>query len=126
VHGDLTSGSVFERIGAHVAHPMTIIDAFRGAPIGKPLLWIGIIAGLFFAQRTQRFLLTAAAIQLACYFVAYLATPHDVQWHVRWSWERLVSHVTPLLAYAVLVAVFVPSEVEAPSNRAANDCATGR
>jgi len=103
IHGDLTSGSVIARIGEHLAHPALMIDAFRGAPLGKPLMWLGIIAGAFLAARAQRFLFTAAGVQLAFYVGAYFATPHDVQWHVRWSWERLVSHVTPLLAYAVLI-----------------------
>jgi hypothetical protein len=103
VHGDLTSGSVIARVAQHIAHPAGLIEAFRGAPIGKPLMWTGILVGVVIAIRAQRFLLTAAVVQLACYFGAYLATPHDLQWHVFWSWERLVSHVTPLLVYAVLI-----------------------
>ena len=49
--------------------------------------------------------LAAAAlfVQFACYLGAYLATPFDVAWHVTWSWERLVAHLTPALTYAVLV-----------------------
>jgi hypothetical protein len=53
----------------------------------------------------ERFLLTTVAVQFACYVAAYLATPHDVDWHVRWSWDRLISHLAPPLAYAVLAAL---------------------
>lgn len=106
VHGDLTSGSVLQRVAAHLSHPATMLDAFRGAPVGKPLLWLGIIAGLLLSRFGQRFLVLAAGIQLLFYAGAYFVTPHDVVWHVRWSWERLVTHVTPLLAYAALIELW--------------------
>ena len=125
IPGDLTSGSVWSRVAERIAHPDILLTAFRGAAVGKPMMWLGIIAGIVIGGRRQRFLLVGAGVQLLFYFAAYLASPHDLNWHVRWSWERLVSHVAPLFAYAVLIELMakVPSEVEAPAERVANDLA---
>jgi hypothetical protein len=51
----------------------------------------------------ERFVIVTIAVQLVFYLGAYLATPHDVLWHVQWSWERLISHLSPALTYIVLV-----------------------
>jgi len=42
---------------------------------------------------------------LLSYIGAYLATPFDLAWHVTWSWERLVAHLTPALTYVVLISL---------------------
>ena len=77
-------------------------------PLGKPLYWMALLAGAAIAFRTliarERFMLVALFVQFACYLGGYLATPFDVIWHVTWSWERLVAHLTPALTYVVLRA----------------------
>jgi hypothetical protein len=106
---DLAEGNVVLRIFTHLAHPGELLVAVTKYPVGKPLFWVALTVGVVLVLRPilerERFLLTTVAVQFACYVAAYLATPHDVDWHVRWSWDRLISHLAPPLAYAVLAAL---------------------
>lgn len=104
---DIAEGNVLTRMMEHLRHPGALLTALRNAPPGKPLLWIGLLIGLALvwkriAQR-DAFVVIAVALQLAFYIAAYVATPHDIEWHVRWSWERLIAHLTPALATVVLM-----------------------
>ena len=106
---DLTTGSVVGRLIDHLRDPSAYIDnLIRYAP-GQPLLWLGIavglIAGIGYVIRHERLILTTVAIQLLFYLGAYLVTPLDVAFHIRWSWDRLVWHLTPSLAFVSLLAV---------------------
>ena len=74
------------------------------------ILWIGIIAALVIGARRvireERFLAAVIALQLLAFVAAYLVTPHDVSWHVRWSWERLVLQLTALVTFLAIVVTF--------------------
>jgi len=113
---DLAASGVVSRIIEHLGEPQTILAAIRKYPLGKGLFWIGIVAGMVLTIRTllrkERFVLVALLIQLAFYIAAYLASPHDIGWHVRWSWERLVAHLTPALTYVVLVTLIARSDAQ--------------
>ena len=75
------------------------------APFGRPLFLVALLVGLVIAwRRVDKFVLTAVGIQFLFYIAVYLATPHDITWHVRWSWERLIAHLTPSLAIVILLA----------------------
>jgi hypothetical protein len=106
---DIAEGSVFTRITDHLAHPGPLIDALEHAPFGKPLMWIGLLLGALLVGREllrrEAFVLATLAIQFVFYLGAYVATPHDIAWHVRWSWDRLVWHLTPALAAVVLTSL---------------------
>jgi len=103
---DITSGNVIARMLQHLSDP-ALLSALALYPLGKRLFWLGILIGIALTfQRLiarERFLLAALGFQFLFYIAAYLATPHDVQWHVRWSWERLVSHLTPALTTLLLL-----------------------
>jgi hypothetical protein len=110
IHGlrtDLTTGDVSSRVIAHLRDPRPLLMALLQHGAGKPLLWIALAAGLAVTfrllLREERFALAALLLQFLCYIGAYLVTPHAVDWHVQWSWERLVSHLSPVLTYVVLV-----------------------
>ncbi len=60
----------------------------------------------FRVLREEAFALLWIGIQFAFYVAAYLATESDVAWQVRWSWERLVSHLTPALAFIAIVLLW--------------------
>ena len=81
----------------------------EAASLGKPLFWIALAAGIVIASRMlvtrERFVIVALLIQFACYVGAYVASPYDIAWHVTYSWERLVAHLTPALTYVVLVSL---------------------
>lgn len=115
---DIATSGVIARIVEHASHPGLLFDALSSVSLGKPLYWIALAIGIAIASRTlvarERFILVALAVQFACYLGAYLATPYDVVWHVTWSWERLVAHLTPALTYVVLVAL-MPTALTYPT-----------
>lgn len=103
---DLARGPVLQRAMERIADPVPLFEALWLYAAGRPFLWIGIALGVAVAFRhlvtAERFLLVLVAAQAGIYLGAYLVSPHDLAWHVRWSWERLVSHLTLPLAFAVL------------------------
>ena len=106
---DIAAGGVVARVVEHALHPAPLLAALSSVSLGKPLYWIALAIGIAIASRVlvtrERFILVALFLQFACYLGAYLATPFDVAWHVTWSWERLVAHLTPALTYAVLISL---------------------
>jgi len=104
---DIAASGVVARVVEHALHPAPLLAALSSVSLGKPLYWIALAIGIAIASRAlvmrERFILIALFVQFACYLGAYLATPFDVAWHVTWSWERLVAHLTPALTYIVLV-----------------------
>ena len=116
---DIVTGSVFDRVAAHLRDPRPLITALSSVSLGKPLFWIALAAGIVIAARTlvtrERFILVALLIQFGCYVAAYVASPYDIAWHVTYSWERLVAHLTPALTYVVLVSLIGPRGVSQPA-----------
>jgi hypothetical protein len=106
---DIVTGGVVARVIAHLRDPLPLVNAIASVSLGKPLFWIALAIGIVIASRTlatrERFVVITLVVQFACYIGAYLATPFDVVWHVTWSWERLVAHLTPSLTYIVLLAL---------------------
>ena len=108
---DITAGNVVSRIIEH-ALDRDFLLTLISYPVGKRLFWAGIIAGVALSIRRllkeDRFMMIAIILQFGFYILAYLATPHDIGWHIRWSWERLIAHLTPSLTFVVLVALLSP------------------
>jgi hypothetical protein len=115
---DIATSGVLARVVEHALHPGPLLAALSSVSLGKPLYWIALAIGIAIASRTlatrERFVFVALLVQFTCYIDAYLATPLDVAWHVTWSWERLVAHLTPALTYVVLVSL-VNAGVKAPT-----------
>jgi hypothetical protein len=113
---DITRGALFSRALARLRDPGEILAALKATTGGAPLIWLGIaialVAGFRFV-RDEAFALTSAATQLASYIGVYFATANDVAWQVRWSWERLVTHVMPVLAFVAVVILYRFSQREA-------------
>jgi hypothetical protein len=116
---DIATSGVIARIIEHARHPVPLFAALSSVSLGKPLYWIALAIGIAIASRTlvtrERFVLVALLVQFACYLGAYLATPFDVMWHVTWSWERLVAHLTPAFTYVVLVSLLRVPAATAPT-----------
>jgi len=104
----LATGSVFDRIAAHMHDPQTYAMLLQIQSVG-PLLTTGVLIAIVLAwpqwRTKERFVIAAIALQIAFYVAAYVVTPLDVAFHIKWSWERLVWHVTPLLAIVSLEAI---------------------
>src|SRR5262249_31806315 len=92
----LALGGPLTRIFDRLRDPGAVVSAFMSAPFGRPLFLASLLIGLLIAwRRVDRAVIAAVAIQFLFYVAVYLATPHDIAWHVRWSWERLIAHLTP-------------------------------
>ena len=126
LHGDLTSGSIASRALGHAANLRPMFEAMQRYPLGRPLFWAGVIAALLFGVRPiirrERFLATAIVVQLLFFLGAYLITPHDVAWHVRWSWERILQQLTILIVFLAFTGLLpsletldVPGQPSPPS-----------
>jgi hypothetical protein len=50
------------------------------------------------------------AIIAMCYFAAYLTSPHDLQWHLDSSLERLLCHLWPAVLFTFFLWVASPEE----------------
>jgi len=105
---DLTSGAIAPRVLEHLSNPAPMLRAMFVYSLGKPLFWSGILLALLLGirqLRRERFLVTAIALQLAFFIAAYLVTPHDITWHVRWSWERIVTQLAAAMGFLAVVAL---------------------
>jgi hypothetical protein len=72
-----------------------------------------LLIGIRRVVREERFLASVIALQLLAFIAAYAITPHDVSWHVRWSWERLVLQVTALVTFLAIVVTFPKQDLAA-------------
>jgi hypothetical protein len=106
---DITSGPMFERALARLRSPEELIAAFATYTTGEPLLWIGIGLAVIIGIRSlgsEAFALGTIAFQMLFYVGAYFITDKDISWHVRWSWERIVSHMALTFAFVAVALLY--------------------
>lgn len=88
-----------------------IAEVARLVARSTPVDWMtlaGIAVALAIAGRriaSEKFLLSAVAIQTAFFVGAYLISPFALQWHVKWSWERLMSQIAFPLYFVCIVGL---------------------
>jgi hypothetical protein len=103
---DLTTGPILTRITDHLANLQPMFTALATYTLGRRFFWIGVAVAIAIALRRavtrERFLLVTLVVQVAFFLAAYIVTPHDVTWHVRWSWERIVNQITLPLGFAAI------------------------
>jgi len=99
---DLITGDFIGRVLQHLRDPLPLLTNFLQSGFGKPLFWIALVVGIALVAHVERFVVIAAAVQLAAYLSAYFVMPFDATM-IRFSNERLVAHLAPALAYVVLV-----------------------
>lgn len=106
---DLAEGSVLNRVWTHLQQLDVYLETLRTYPVGKPLFWIGVIIAFALTARravqSEQFGLVALALQYGFLAAAYLATPNDITWHLRYSAERVINQVTPVLAFTAIVLI---------------------
>lgn len=107
---DLAIGDVWSRILAHAGEPLTFLQAIASHTVGKPLFWAGLAVAFLLqlreAVQREKFILLVIAIQFLFYLFAYSTSPFQMDWHIKWSWERLVYHLTLPLATVALALIF--------------------
>ncbi|HVT44115.1 MAG TPA: hypothetical protein VMT00_06980 [Thermoanaerobaculia bacterium] len=105
---DLAAEGVATRLLYHLRNPHLFFGPLGTHVTGKPLLWAGLtIAMIIGIHRVvkERFLVVVVVFQFIVYVGAYLITPHTIEWQLRWSWERLVSHFTLPLLFVALASI---------------------
>lgn len=115
LHGlqtDLTESGIVQRTLMHLRDPLPMLRTMEQYPAGRLLFWVGVGSALLIGARRvvreERFLATALLVQFAAFIAAYVITPHDVSWHVRWSWERVVMQLAAPLGFLAVVVLFGP------------------
>lgn len=104
--GDLTSGDPLQRLAASLTR-LNELGALliRHSGFGW-LFWAALAIGAATTFRNlidrERLIMLVIMLQVGAYLAAYLVTPHDIGWHVRWSWERLVTHLAFPAVFVVL------------------------
>ncbi|MEO5886238.1 MAG: hypothetical protein ABIQ77_01115 [Anaerolineales bacterium] len=72
------------------------------------LVYAMLMGGTREETQHQIWLFLIFAGQLAGYFGIYLITPHDLQWHIKTSVDRLISHLYPLAIFWIFIALRSP------------------
>lgn len=76
------------------------------------LLVYGVIMGRTTSHNAaEKAIWILALSQFLVYMLIYLITPHDLQWHIKYSMERLLLHLFPLALSAFFLFVNTPESV---------------
>jgi len=110
VMNELAAGDVAARFAQNARQWTEIIRLIGAHTTGKPLLWLGVVLSIACAARRwierERLLLLIVALQMLAYVAAYLITPFGLEWHIRWSWDRIIWHIQlPVVFVAIVTAV---------------------
>lgn len=104
---DLASEGALMRGWHNLRQLDVFLNALLATPVGKPLFWLGVVVAFALTARhalgSESFALGALAAQYAFVVAAYLATPYDIVWHIRFSAERVMTPLIPSLAYVAVV-----------------------
>ncbi|MEA2235898.1 MAG: hypothetical protein QOC81_622 [Thermoanaerobaculia bacterium] len=126
LRSDLTEGDVLRRASTALACLPQLLGELAHYSAAYRWMFVGVGVALILgvwnaAARKEGFCLLIVALQLMSYVAAYVVTPHDRAWHIKWSWERLVSHVTPMIVFVAMVSLSsVLSRVIAPRDEPAD------
>lgn len=113
---DLASG--FEHFWSNVAsgrrHWSILATGFdmalRELPFFLPLLALVLLAG---GRGRLRRGLVALLLMLMVYYVTYLLTPYDLNWHLTHSFNRLLHQLQPMLVFISFTSAFAPQRLRA-------------
>lgn len=107
LHTDLTSGPMAGRVWKHLHQVPDLVRIMMRHPPGNGLFWIGVGLGLLLtlrrALREEIFTTSVIGLQYSFVLLAYLSTPQDLEWHIQWSFDRVVSQQALLLAVFVIL-----------------------
>ncbi|MBN1518282.1 glycosyltransferase family 39 protein [Candidatus Sumerlaeota bacterium] len=95
---------------------ITLLKIAQGAILIFPLA--GLMLGFSWRQSSKKsgcISLIALALTLAGYFAAYLVSPHDLDWHLRTSNDRLFMQLLPGALFVFFILLRTPEEITAIS-----------
>jgi hypothetical protein len=101
-------------------------DYFTGQKWFHLLMLPAAVVALGFGPRPRGVVVPTAALvgTAAVYFLVYITTPRDLDWHLGTSFDRLVTHLLPA-AYFLLFAVLRPVNRQSSSVRPASGGGAG-
>jgi hypothetical protein len=109
---DLFEGGALSRVVARLTVGDELTRMLEYLVVYRPGQWILYLAFICVFVLWRRrltvgawFILAVAALQVLTYLGAYLVTPLPLEWHVRWSWERLLSQIGASLAVVAIVTL---------------------
>ncbi len=115
---DPSSTGIFERLANFERYPIIAKTFYRQIFIfgnGElSILWIaiyGLIVGLDKSKIHYQPILSASIavfLQLVGYFLIYVLTPHDLDWHLSTSLYRLMVHIFPSMLFITFVSITNP------------------
>jgi hypothetical protein len=112
------SGEAIASDGARIAAHLREFPAALGASLSLSLVlvvsaWLLVVAA-FVSGREVRPLIVPS-VWLAATLAAYLATPHDLAWHVRWSLDRVLAAPLPGFIALALGSTWSPHRGARPA-----------
>jgi hypothetical protein len=120
--GTHVRGGMLSRVVARLADPAPLIAAFHHTSPGQSLFWIGALAACAIGWRrvvtSERFLAVVSILIPLSFIAAYLGSTYELDWLVRWSWDRIIRQVMPVVA---LLALFSIRDRFPMENRHASD-----
>lgn len=102
---DIASGPLLDRVLRRMHALVPVVRLLWDALPDKGI-WILLLAAFLFAWREwkrERLALAAVAMHTLFLTGAYLATPHDVPWHIATSWPRLSRQLAALAVPLVML-----------------------
>lgn len=107
VSNDIVTSGFASRLLSQFGDIARLVRVLAEHPAGMTAFWIGVGVAIAIGARrilpADGFVLAAVALQIAVFIAVYAATPNDLAWQVRWSWDRLLSQVE--LPLGVVAAV---------------------
>ena len=107
VNSPLTRLLDFSRFQIVFKHFVVTTSSYGSPPIGYVwvLLAIALAFGVNFRSKGTQYLAFLLFFQYSAYFLVYMITPLDLQWHLNTSMGRVLTHLMPLLTLFVFLSL---------------------
>lgn len=104
IDSGILRGSLVDRVVGNIANPEGVIRTLLTQHIVSRWAIAGIALALALSltrrvARREAFAMSAVALQVALYVSAYFVASYELDWLVRWSWERVASQFLLPLAF---------------------------
>ncbi len=105
---DHLQSGVLERLASRIANPAPLLRALADNPVGNPLFWLGVAAAIAIGWRhvmKERVLAFVALVQPLFFIFIYFITSRELDWLIRWSWDRIIRQAMPVAALLALFCI---------------------
>lgn len=119
---DLLRGDWLAHVASNLSNAGVILRTLTAVHVTTTLFWAALAACLLVARKRvarEPLLLVVVVIQLFFFLMIYAGTPNDVLWQIRWSWERLVGQLLPIVTFAAVLGLLDMSPSKEPSGATA-------